>query len=83
MKVYCAIAAALFALIAGLIAAWHWWKASENFFELQHAMPSEFEVMRGIVDYFASRNNRKAALWTAVSVVASAISSLVGAWPSN
>ena len=84
-----------FALIAfgsGLTAAWYWhastkanvapvWEDKKDGDKVFHAMRWIESV--SMVFATSSRLNKKAALWTAASVLSSAISAIAGAWPTS
>jgi hypothetical protein len=81
------------ALISGIIAAWYWYKATRVRFEPEFdqlpidapEMDVAWKLIRAIMISVtkAGRLNRRAALWTAVSVVLGGASALFGAFTSN
>jgi hypothetical protein len=87
------IVTAVAALIAGLIAAWYWYRSSKVQIEpmwpqgpMGLVEPGEVEASQGgwiggtLLAFSASADlNSKAALWTAGSVVLAAISSVLSA----
>jgi hypothetical protein len=89
MKVLALILAALSA-VAGLIAAWQWWKASKVEFrpfeevngQLVEVPPTDVVVWVGAVRHTlrkSGRLNKIAAIWTAASVGLAGMSALAGA----
>jgi len=90
---FAGIATAVAALISGLIAAWYWYRSSKVQIEPmwpQGSMglvePGDAEASQGgwiggtLMAFSVSADlNSKAALWTAVSVVLAAISSILSA----
>jgi hypothetical protein len=83
MRIYYTLGAALLALVAGIVSAWYWWRASEDFESLMQTFAEERNALERMTKSNSLRDNRRAALWTAASVIASAISGILGAWPSN
>jgi hypothetical protein len=83
------MALAIAALITGLLAAWKWYTASwvqpKPNWRTEPVEPvlSNMGWTGATLEAFekAGQLNAKAALWTAVSVVLSALSALAGAWP--
>jgi hypothetical protein len=92
------IALASLALLAGLIAAWYWYRSSQvdidpGWYPANPTGPSEpVDPEQRQMDWTAAKLkafkevaawNKKAALWTAGSVGLSAASAIVGAFASN
>jgi hypothetical protein len=83
---------AILAVVTGLVAAWYWYKSTTA--EIDPAivklddgrdafrLSTWIESITGTVKT-ASDFNRKAAIWTAVSVLSGALATLSGAWTSN
>lgn len=83
---------AMAALASGLVAAWYWYKSTTAKIDPGIRKMDDgrdaFRVMAWVESVMntaatASDFNRKAALWTAASVLLAAISAILGAWPSN
>jgi hypothetical protein len=78
---------AALAVISGLVAAWYWYQSTKPTVppvvedNVMHAM-KWFNGVKDTADQTA-RANKKAALWTAASVLLGAISTLSGALGSN
>jgi len=80
---------AVAALVTGLTAAWKWYAASK----IQPKPNWRMEPVKPVLSNMgwtsanleafekAGQLNAKAALWTAASVVLSALSAIAGAWP--
>lgn len=87
--------ALIFALIsfaAGIIAAWYW--VASTRVNIDPAIYTRlnggksFRMMEWIDSVMAtsksiSQLNRRAAIWTAISVLAAGLSAVLAAWPSN
>jgi hypothetical protein len=89
---FVAIGLAIAALAAGLVAARYWYQSSvvkiDPAWQMEIRGPVDKNIMgwvSGVMIAFttASRLNRKAALWTAASVVLGAVSAVIGAWPTS
>jgi hypothetical protein len=83
---------AVAALAMGLVAAHYWYQSSivkiDPAWDLDIRGPIDKNIMgwvTGVMIAFrtASRLNQKAALWTAASVLLSAMSAIAGAWPTS
>jgi hypothetical protein len=91
---YISVAFALGALVTGLKAAFHWYKASEVAIDpgwtQENPEPVDEELKQmcwnvAIIDAAqkSAALNKVAALWTAAAVVLGAVSSLIGSLISN
>ena len=89
---FVAMALAVIALVVGLNAARYRYQSSvikiDPAWEQEIRGPIDKNIMgwvTGVMIAFrtASRLNQKAALWTAASVLLSAVSAIVGAWPNS
>jgi hypothetical protein len=89
MKTCITMALAVAALVTGLIAAWKWYAASriqpKPGWRMEPVEPvlSNMGWTSATLEAFdkAGHLNGRAALWTAASVVLSALSAVAGAWP--
>jgi hypothetical protein len=77
---------AILALVTGLIAAWYWWQSTRVPVKNANPNPRSWDattlgLAAGTVTAYkeVSKLNKWAAIFTAISVVSSAISALVGA----
>jgi hypothetical protein len=90
MKVILALTFAGAGFIAGLRAAWFWWRASGekptiswNQDAWRDIQDAEWIVaLLGAVQA-SGKLNGQAAIWTAASVVLNAVSTCLGAWPTS
>jgi len=93
MKAAAAIILALIGLGLGIKAANDWYRSSQiSPTEPAWPLSPDAPVDRNIMGHVAgmqitlrnvARLNRAAALWTAAAILASTLSSVVSAWPSN
>lgn len=87
------IACAVIAAITGLVAAWHWYRSSKVDIDPSWSLPRtggriepvipelrDLDLHAGTLAAFrdAAKLNKSAALWTALSVLAAAASSVLG-----
>jgi hypothetical protein len=85
------LAFALIAIATGLIAAWYWFGSTRVNIDpatSEHDGGRTFHFMKWVESVMgasksASELNRKAALWTAISVLAGGLSAVFGAWLPN
>jgi hypothetical protein len=92
LPVIITLVCAVITMVTGLTAAWYWLASTRANIDPSIGKGQDgsdrFLMMQWIESVNATGRkvaslNRKAAIWTAISVAAGALTAVVGAWPSN